>query len=137
MHSNAPGCGSAATKKPSEAFKALGIESPLVPYAVDTAVFFPLALDERNRLRAQWSIPLDKYLIGNFHRDSAGADLTRPKFMKGADVFLEVVSTLHRLGHPVHILLAGPRRHYLRRALQERGVPFTFVGTVSQARRLP
>ena len=29
---------------------------------------------------------------------------------------------------PVHFLLAGPRRHWIRRGFQERGIPFTFLG---------
>ena len=29
---------------------------------------------------------------------------------------------------PVHFLLAGPRRHWIRRGFQERGIPYTFLG---------
>ena len=115
-------------------FRALSIDSVLVPYAVDTSIFYPLPADPEHgrELRAKWSLPNDKYLIGNFHRDSEGTDLSRPKSMKGPDVLLEVVTALCRLGHPIHVLLAGPRRHYLRRMLKERGVPFTFVGAVTE-----
>ena len=76
----------------------------------------------------KWRIPEDRYLIANFHRDTEGRDLTSPKLQKGPDAFLEIVASLYEAGAPVHVLLAGPRRFYLRRALEKRRVPFTFVG---------
>ena len=51
-----------------------------------------------------------------------------PKKQKGADVFLEVADILTKKGLPVHFLLAGPRRHFIRKGLQSRGIPYTFVG---------
>jgi glycosyltransferase involved in cell wall biosynthesis len=70
-----------------------------------------------------------RYLIRNFHRDTSGADLTRPKKQKGADVLLEIATLLERQGVPIHFLLAGPRRHWIRRGFRERGIPFTFLGS--------
>jgi glycosyltransferase involved in cell wall biosynthesis len=71
---------------------------------------------------------LDRYVIGNFHRDSEGGNLLSPKLQKGPDVFLQVVLALFKKNHPVHVLLAGPRRHWLRSQLQFHGIPNTFVG---------
>jgi hypothetical protein len=45
--------------------------------------------------------------------------LTLPKKQKGADVLLEIATLLQRQGLPVHFLLAGPRRHWIRRGFQE------------------
>ena len=80
-------------------------------------------------LKARLNIPPDSYLIGNFHRDTSGADLSLPKKQKGADVLLEIATLLNRRGLPIHFLLAGPRRHWIRRGFQERGIPYTFLGT--------
>ncbi len=111
-------------------FTALGIESRFAPYTFDPAVFRPLPPEdvERRALVAQWRIPTDKYLIANFHRDSEGGDLQAPKLQKGPDAFLEIVARLHDEGADIHVLLAGPRRFYLRTQLARRGVPFTFIG---------
>src|SRR3546814_12592979 len=35
------------------------------------------------------------------------------------------------LGAPVHVVLAGPRRTWIRRRLQALRVPYTFVGTTT------
>ncbi len=113
----------------------IGIDSVLVPYAVDTSIFRLLDADaqELQRLRNQWSIPSNRYIIGNFHRDTEGGDLVTPKYVKGPDIFAEIVMELARRGLPVHVLLAGPRRFWLRRKLAEYGVPFTYVGRTVEA----
>ena len=111
-------------------FEAMGIESRFAPYTFDPALFHPLAPDDADvrALVEKWRIPTDRYLIANFHRDTEGGDLQKPKLQKGPDAFLEIVAQLHAEGAPVHVLLAGPRRFYLRTQLARRGVPFTFIG---------
>ncbi len=111
-------------------FTALGLESRFAPYTFDPDVFHPLPKDhpELREWIQKWRIPTDRYLIANFHRDTEGANLNAPKLQKGPDAFLETVAWLHERGLPIHVLLAGPRRFWLRRRLRERGVPFTFVG---------
>ena len=107
-----------------------GLPCMLFPDAIDVEQFAPPANRGENSaaLKSRLGIPQDRYLIGNFHRDSSGADLSVPKKQKGADVLLEVATILHRKGLPVHFLLAGPRRHWIRKGLKDRGVPFTFMG---------
>lgn len=107
-----------------------GLPCMLFPDAIDVEQFAPPA-DRRAAsagLKARFGIPADRYVIGNFHRDSSGADLSLPKKQKGADVLLELAAILHGMGRPVHFLLAGPRRHWIRKGLRERGIPYTFVG---------
>jgi hypothetical protein len=117
-------------------FTTLGIASRFAPYTFDPAVFRPLAPDdsEMRALVAKWRIPTDKYLIANFHRDTEGGDLQSPKLQKGPDAFLEIVARLHDEGADIHVLLAGPRRFYLRTQLAQRGVPFTFIGHETHGR---
>ena len=108
-----------------------GLPCMLFPEPIDLRQFVPPAdrAASSAALKARLGIPPERYLIGNFHRDTSGADLTLPKKQKGADVLLEIATLLQRQGAPVHFLLAGPRRHWIRRGFQERGIPYTFLGT--------
>lgn len=102
----------------------------LVPYTTDVGRFrrLPAGDPSMQKLRERWNIPRDRYLIGSFHRDSAGYDLTIPKRVKGPDILAEIIRALHHRKCPVHLVLAGPRRHWLRTRLDQWGVPYTFVG---------
>jgi glycosyltransferase involved in cell wall biosynthesis len=108
----------------------LGYHSIYMPYTVDTTVFTPALPDGQNRqmLRKQWNLPEDAYVIGSFMRDSRVDNLSLPKPQKGVELFLEIVSGLWKKRLPIHVLLAGPRRHWLREQLRRAGIPFTFVG---------
>jgi len=110
-------------------FDALRLPCVHIPYAIDPELFFPIP--DRARIRAGLGIPADAYVIGNFHRDSEGADLGKPKAQKCPELMVEVCRGLVESGARVHVLLAGPRRHWIRAALGRAGVPFTFVGDAS------
>jgi glycosyltransferase involved in cell wall biosynthesis len=77
-------------------------------------------------------LPKGAYVVGSFQRDTLGEPLQRgellPKLKKGPDVFVEVLAELRRRGEPVVALLSGPRRHWVRRELERRGVPYVFAG---------
>ncbi|MFQ3577568.1 MAG: glycosyltransferase family 4 protein, partial [Verrucomicrobiia bacterium] len=111
-------------------FEVLGLPVVHAPYAVDLGLFRPL--QDRSALRArfrkQHSILQDTYLVGNFHRDTEGGPNGGPKIQKAPELFLRIVLGLMEAGLPVHVVLAGPRRHWLRKALGDANVPFTFVG---------
>lgn len=116
--------------------RAVGAHAAFVPYAVDAPVFeasraeSPMVVECREQLRA---CGRDAYVIANFHRDTEGAGIASgklaPKLVKGPDVFLEILAELRRRGRNVVALLAGPRRHWLRRELAARAVPFVFPGS--------
>ena len=61
-------------------------------------------------------------------RDTQAGRGRKPKLVKGPDIFADIVTSLREAGKPVHVLLAGPRRHWLRKTLKERGVPFSYAG---------
>ncbi|MGE3175746.1 MAG: glycosyltransferase family 4 protein [Planctomycetota bacterium] len=125
----------AQSRAAAEQLREVGAHHAHVPYAVDVQAFAdapaqgPLVELLREPLAA---LGRDAYLIANFHRDTAGAGLDRgelvPKLVKGPDLFLEILAELRRRGHNAAALLAGPRRHWLRRELTRRGVPFVHVG---------
>jgi glycosyltransferase involved in cell wall biosynthesis len=108
----------------------LGIPNRLIPYLVDTDTFRPLASDDESaiEMRRRWDIPIGNYLIGSFQRDTEGSDLASPKLVKGPDAFAEVVARLWQKGKNIHVVLAGPRRHWLMRRLNDLGIPFTYIG---------
>ena len=112
-------------------FLSLGIDAELAPYCVDPKIFFRLPPGDADlqALRQQLGLPADAYVIGNFHSDTAftlGPD--RPKWQKGPDVFAEIVRQVREAEPRVCVLLAGPRRHWLRRRLKACGVPVYFLG---------
>jgi glycosyltransferase involved in cell wall biosynthesis len=112
-------------------FDALRLRHVLIPYAIDPALFFPIA--EKAALRHGLGLPENTYVIGNFHRDSEGADLSQPKLQKAPELFVMVCRRLVAAGACIHVLLAGPRRHWMRGELARAGIPFTFAGDASIA----
>ena len=120
----------AHTSQALQQARSLGLECRFVPYALRTDIFHPpdqVSFD-RGELRRSLGLPPDAYVIGNFQRDSEGFDLALPKLQKGPDVFAEICRELKKAGSPIHVLLAGPRRHWLRAKLEQYEVPFTYVG---------
>lgn len=112
----------------------IGLRSAFVPYIIDCSEFRPLPEDnpELGEFRTRWAIPKDGYLIGSFQRDSLGSNLGAPKLKKGPDILAEIVCALRRKGYPVHVVLGGPRRHWLRERLSQVGAPYTFIGEVHE-----
>lgn len=110
--------------------KDLNYKVEYLPYTIDTDVFFPIdAIDPKlEKVRQDWAIPADKYLIGNFMRDTSGLDLNKPKEQKGVEMFLAILLELHKQQMPIHVLLAGPRRHWIKSKLSAEGIPYSFVG---------
>ena len=109
-----------------EQFRLLGLPVARVPYSVDPEIFRPLG--DREQIRKSLGIATDAFVIGNFHRDSEGSDLGKPKLQKGPDVFLEIVREVRKRVPSMQVLLAGPRRHWLLNALRSEGIPVVFSG---------
>ena len=107
----------------------LGFKVDYIPYSVDTAIFTEaLPAGTVDSIRKRHGIPDGVFVISNFMRDSSAGNLQQPKEQKGVELFLAIVAELHRKGHPIHLLLAGPRRHWLRGQLQSRSIPYTYIG---------
>lgn len=118
----------ARSREAAGQFASLGLQVVQVPYCIDPQVFRPLP--DRVSIRREGGIADDAFVIGNFHRDSEGGDLAKPKAQKGPEIFFEIARELHRRVPRTVVLLAGPRRHWLRRELERAGVPYRFVGRV-------
>jgi len=114
--------------------KRLGYRADYIPYSVDTAVFTESVSNENlAALRNKYSIPEGVFLISSFMRDSSGGDLQKPKEQKGVELFVAIVTELKRREYPVHILLAGPRRHWLIKQLKHHDVPYTYIGEETES----
>ena len=122
------------TSRAYRQMRSIGVEPSLIPYLVDVETFRPLKPDSPDlaALTEKWKIPTDSYLIGSFQRDTEGSDLRRPKLVKGPDILLEILLGLRRLGLKFHLVLAGPRRHWLINKSLEAGIPFTYVGQLTE-----
>lgn len=108
----------------------IGLVGDYVPYPVDMERFHKIdksdpKLDE---FRKKYNIPADKYLIGSFQRDTEGADLKTPKYMKGPDIFFEMVKRVYQQNKDICVILAGPRRFWLIKQLSRNSIPFVYVG---------
>ncbi|TSK08990.1 MAG: glycosyltransferase family 4 protein [Geobacter sp.] len=127
------GCWIAQSSQAQEQFDALGYRCVTIPYCTDLSTFHKLPSEDPSvrEMASRWGIPRDRFLVGNFHRDTEGCDLKSAKLVKGPDLFAEMMGELVRRGVPVYVVLAGPRRHWLRKRLAELAVPFTFVGSVT------
>jgi glycosyltransferase involved in cell wall biosynthesis len=107
-----------------------GLSACLIPYGIDTAVFYPIPKSDFQiqEMVKTWKIPSDHYLVGSFQRDTEGKDLQSPKLVKGPDRFLEIVTHINQQTPSIHVVLAGPRRFWLRKQLLVAGIPFTYIG---------
>jgi glycosyltransferase involved in cell wall biosynthesis len=127
-------CWITQTAQATKQCAAVGIPHTYIPYTTDVASFrrLPSGDGALESFRREWKLPDHRYLIGSFHRDSAGVDLSVPKRVKGPDIFAEIALALHRRGCPIHVVLAGPRRHWIRERLDQWGIAYTFIGEITQ-----
>jgi glycosyltransferase involved in cell wall biosynthesis len=103
----------------------------VIPNGVDLSLFSPAAgAEARAQVRASLGIPVDAFVVGSFQRDED--DEGRPKLVKGPDILVEALARTHR-GAPVHALLTGPTRRYVRQGLEAEGVPHTYAPQTSLA----
>lgn len=107
--------------------KILNLNVYKVPYFLFENTFFQIKKNV-NELKIKYNIPKNKYIIANFFRDSLGKSLFEPKIQKGPDIFFNIVLNLSKKNKNIHILLAGPRRHWLRKKLEQNNIPFTYIG---------
>ena len=77
--------------------------------------------------KKKFNLPLDKFIVGSFQRDTEGSDLITPKLEKGPDVFVNYVKKIKELGKDVHVLLNGWRRQYVMRELEKQNIPYTYI----------
>lgn len=97
----------------------------VIPLGVDLSIFRKYSRNEKINLRKRYNLPLDKIIIGSFQKDGVGwGEGSKPKFIKGPDIFCEVVKKLNE-DFDIHIFLTGPARGYVKQKLQEYRISYT------------
>ena len=76
----------------------------------------------------------ERFVIGSFVKDGVGmAEGLEPKLLKGPDTFLAVIARVRERLPDLSVLLTGPARGYVRRALDGLGVPYRHVVTTTRS----
>ena len=111
--------------------KILGDSCPeirVAPFFVNENVWRPV--DNIVELRTELGLPVNKFLIGSFQRDTEGASIKKknyiPKLSKGPDRFIKVVEMLHSKCPDVEVVLSGWRRHWVIQELNKRGIKYYY-----------
>jgi len=95
-----------------------------IPWWINDTIWKPL---DKNPCRINLGLPLDKFIIGSFQRDTEGADLKSPKLEKGPDQFCAIVEDMYKSNKNIHVLLGGWRRQYVINRLRCSKIPFTYI----------
>ncbi len=118
----------ARTREALAQFQILGLPAVSAPYCVDDSLFHPT--------EGGFSPPPDLGSSGRrlCHRQLPprfrSANLHRPKRQKGPDLLQEIARQLFPKLPRLVVLLAGPRRHYLKKQLEKDGIPFRIFSNV-------
>ena len=105
-----------------------GSKIRVVPLGVDNQAFTPSSVEVRYAVRERLGIPQDALCIGSFHKDGEGwGEGDRPKYEKAPEVLVEAISKLAQsiAPRPVHVLLTGPARGFVKTRLDRAGVRYT------------
>jgi hypothetical protein len=107
----------------------------MIQYWANNKIWRPTSTKEE--LRKKHGLPLNRYILGSFQRDTEGNGISGgrflPKLEKGPDLLAEYIMKCRlRSDHPRHVLLAGWRRQYIIKRLQDNCVPFTYIERPSQ-----
>lgn len=109
----------------------------LIPYWANQKIWLPTGT--REDLRKKHSLPLDAYLIGSFQRDTEGAGIPRgmflPKLEKGPDLLADAIIGFKKKSADyfnVEVVLAGWRRQYVMKRLDEAKIKYHYFELPSQ-----
>jgi len=96
----------------------------IIPIGVDIKLFEKAGAYSRQSIRRKLGIPDNSICIGSFQKDGEGwEEGNSPKFVKGPDIFCEVVKKLGEK-NPVFVLLSGPARGYVKNKLSSYSIPY-------------
>lgn len=97
----------------------------IIPLGIDIKLFTSTSPEKKLTARQCLNLPPDKIIIGSFQKDGVGwNEGLEPKLIKGPDIFCDTVEKLSKK-FPLHILLTGPARGYVKNRLTAANIPFT------------
>ena len=100
-----------------------------IPLWVNSNDFYQIM--NKTELRNKYDLERSDYLVGSFQRDSLGSDLSKPKLIKGPDIFLKVVNKLSKQNDNLKVILAGKRRDYVIKNLLDLEIDFKYFEMAS------
>jgi glycosyltransferase involved in cell wall biosynthesis len=97
----------------------------VIPIGIDLENFALATPEGRSSARSRYGLPGDAFVVGSFQKDGVGWDEgLEPKLIKGPDVLVEALSRMRPAIPELHVLLTGPARGFVRRALDDLGIPY-------------
>ncbi len=100
----------------------------LITYWANQRIWRPTGT--RDDLRKKHGLPLDKYLIGSFQRDTEGSGIHlghfAPKLEKGPDLLADAIIAFKEKNASVEVVLAGWRRQYVMQRLDAAKVKYHY-----------
>ena len=85
-------------------------------------------INDKASLRKKYELNEEDFIVGSFQRDTEGSDLISPKLEKGPDIFCDKVIEMSKDSNKkVTVLLAGWRRQYVMKRLEEAEIPFKYL----------
>lgn len=92
---------------------------------------FLFHIENKSKLREEFGIDSNKFLVGSFQRDTEGSDLISPKLIKGPDIFVDYILKLSKEVDNLEVVLTGKRRQFVISQLKKNNIPFHFFEMVS------
>lgn len=100
-----------------------------IPFWVNQDIWYEI--ENKEKLKLKYNIPLNSFVIGSFQRDTEGKDLKSPKLIKGPDRFVEIAKYYNSLHPNLIILLSGKRRQYIINELEKVNISFLYYEMAS------
>ena len=100
-----------------------------IPFWSDQNTWFKI--DDKDKLRNKYGLPLNAYIIGSFQRDTEGSDLKSPKLIKGPDRLIQIIESKNKKFNKVTILLSGKRRQYIIKELENLNIDYKYFEMVN------
>lgn len=100
-------------------------EKPIrtIPYWANQKIW--KRTSDKKTLRKKYNIDEDAFVVGSFQRDTEGSDLVTPKYEKGPDLLADYLEKIK--SDKLHVILAGWRRQYIIKRLENVGINYTYI----------
>jgi len=97
----------------------------VIPLGVNLRAFNVPTQQQKENIRSELGISKEKIAVGSFQKDGVGwGEGLEPKMIKGPDVFCDVIEKM-RQKYDLFVILTGPARGYVKRKLENIGVPYS------------
>lgn len=103
-----------------------------IPFWANNEIFFEIK--DKDKLREKYKINRENFLIGSFQRDSEGIDLTKPKLIKGPDIFISAIKKLSENNKNIEVILSGNRRNYIINELQKNNIEYRYFKNINNTK---